>query len=105
MAELNGQISKAGKQQKPFPPSPFGQTPAALVDFRGLSLREKVTYMTLERHDFSLMRCEWAGCFVDCKVKDSVLDKLKIDGWFPGTSFEGCSFIGASASKSSLGPT
>jgi uncharacterized protein YjbI with pentapeptide repeats len=103
MKQLNEEIAKAGKQRKPFPASPFGRTPVGLVDFRGFTLREGIMRMELQDHDLYLMRCDWAGAFVDCKVKGSVLDKIKIDGRFVGTRFEGDSFRSASMSNSSLG--
>ena len=103
LKELNAAILKAGKQRKPLPPSPFGKTAAGLVDFRGFTLREGIMRMAFDNHDFSVMRCDWAGAFIECKIKVSVLDKIRIDGRFVGTSFEGCSFQSASMSNSSLG--
>lgn len=103
LLQLNADIVKAGKQRKPFPASPFGKTPAGNDDFRGFTLREKIVRASLEDYDFYLMRCDWAGCFIDCQVSRSVLDKIKLDGGFLRIRFEECSFKSASLSASSLG--
>src|SRR5262245_40648566 len=84
--QVNTEIAKAGKQRTPLPPSPFGRTAAGLADFRGFTLREKIVRLAIEDHDLSWTRCEWAGAFIECRVKGSVLDRLKIDGRYVGTT-------------------
>jgi fluoroquinolone resistance protein len=103
LLKTNNEIGRQAKTKRTLFESPFGVTADGKMDYRGFTLAVPILYSMIDKVDFTMLSCDWAGCLTDCVLTNSTFVSAAFDGRFLTKNFNDCSFRKASLKKVAMG--